>query len=252
MPSVIFVPVEVPAPTPPPAVRRAAVPTRPAPVLVREPPVAETATTAALTPARPLPDRPVTILGRRVSTAGLTRRQVDLLHSIARVPNRPTERIRGTRFVRIGDRRYRDDCSNVLRIPYDRLGIDLFSEHHRFPDANGVRLIREKGQRVTAPQVGDLVIFDDTWDRNRNGEADDPDTHAAIVVGFEPGGTVLLYNRVRSGHRLFRMNLRRPGDFVDRATGRRLNDALRRRRAGDPPDLPRTTGQLFARYLRVL
>lgn len=203
------------------------------------------------TPAQPLPERVLVVAGEALSTAGLSAAQVRLLEEVARLPGLPTEVVGGARYLKVGDRRYRDDCSNALRAPYDALGIDLFSEHVRFPDANGVRLIREKGRAVTEPEVGDLVIFDDTWDRNRNGAADDPDTHAAIVVGFEPGGTVLLYNRVRAGHRVFRMNLRHPELFTDPETGARLNDPLRRKRAADP-ELARSTGALFARYVRVL
>lgn len=206
---------------------------------------------APLTPAQPLPERVITVLGQPLSTAGLRGAQVRLLETIARLPDMPTERVRGARFVRFGGGLYRDDCSNVLRIPYAAQGIDLFSEHPRFPEANGVTLIEHKGARVLSPEVGDLVLFDDTWDRNRNGARDDANTHAAIVVGFLPGGTVLLYNRVRTGHRLYRMNLGRPGTYRDPKTKLRLNDYLRRRGKGEPKDAARLTGALFAGYVRV-
>jgi hypothetical protein len=232
---------------PPPSVRgrpepAPALPTAAAPV--EEP-------TEEPTPAQPLPALVLTVAGEAISTAGLSAAQVRLLEAGARLPGLPTETVGGARYVRDGDRRYRDDCSNVLRMPYDTLGVDLFSEHVRLPGANGVRLIREKGAAVEDPRVGDLVIFDDTWDRDGNGAEDDPDTHAGIVVGFEPGGTVLVYNRVRKGHRVFRMNLQHPDVFVDPETGARWNDPLRRKRPG-APELRRSTGALFARYVRVL
>ena len=204
------------------------------------------------TPAQPLPAREVTVLGEALSTAGLGRAQVELLETIAKLPDMPTESVHGARYVRFGASLYRDDCSNVLRIPYAAQGIDLFSEYPKFPDANGVSLIEHKGARVVTPEVGDLVLFDDTWDRNRNGARDDENTHAAIVVGFEAGGTVLLYNRVRSGHRLHRMNLGRPDVHRDPKTKARLNDFLRRRRKGEPKGTLHLTGELFAGYVRVL
>lgn len=227
-PVVVFVPEPAPGPEP-----------------------ARAATEAPETPAQPLPERTISVAGEALSTAGLRRAQVRLLETLARLPNMPTERVRGARYIRFDGRLFRDDCSNALRIPYHAQGVDLFSEHPLHPDANGVKLIRVKGEAVATPEVGDLVIFDDTWDKNRNGALDDPDTHAAIVVGFEEGGTVLLYNRVRSGHRIFRMNLRKPHVYRDPKTKRRLNDFLRRKRRGDPEDLPRLTAELFARYVRV-
>lgn len=195
----------------------------------------------------------VEVLGRAIPTANLDETQRALLRAIAALPSHPTEVIGGVRYLVVGDRRYRDDCSNALRPAFEAVGVDLFSEHVRYPDANGVRLIRHKGggRRVEAPRVGDLVVFDDTWDRDGDGALGDRDTHAAVVVDVEASGVVVLYNRVRSGHRLYRMDLsdrerhRGPGGVV-------RNDFLRARRRGDPEDLPRTTGALFAGWVRVL
>lgn len=214
-----------------------------------------------LTPAQPLvhvevvrPKSPGTIIiaGVPVPTTGLDGAQLELLEGVARIEAYPTEYIAGTRYVRVGDRRYRDDCSNVLRIPYDAMDVDLFSEQVRLPDANGVKLIRHKSTAaVSKPRVGDLIIFDNTYDRNSNDVLDDLDTHAAIVVAVADDGTVALYNRVRSGHKVYQMNTSQAGLRKD-AAGQRLNHVLRRRRADDPKTTPVTTGQLFARYVRVL
>jgi hypothetical protein len=195
----------------------------------------------------------IEVLGRPIPTSGLDETQRALLRAIAALPSHPTEVIGGVRYLVVGDRRYRDDCSNALRPAFEAVGIDLFSEHVRYPDANGVRLIRHKGggRRVEAPRIGDLVVFDDTWDRDGDGDLGDRDTHAAVVVDIEASGVVVLYNRVRSGHRLYRMDLadrdrhRGPGGVVH-------NDFLRARRRGDPEDLPRTTGALFSGWVRVL
>lgn len=240
-----------------------------APVVSVAPPVAAAAVLPAAADETPAQDLPVAaplvspapstsgtetgtiaIAGVSVSLAGLDDAQTRLLRTIRTLPNLPTTTLPGGRYLRFGDQLFRDDCSNVLRAPYHAQGIDLFSEHPRFPGANGVTLIREKGTVVTEPRVGDLVIFDDTWDRNRNGALDDPATHAAIVIGFEPNGTVLVYNRVRSGHRVFRMNPRYPERLT--LNGRRINDFLRRKRKTDPKGTRHLTGGLLSAYVRVL
>ena len=177
---------------------------------------------------------------------------------IQKIPEYPTEYIRGTRYVRVGEKRYRDDCSNVLRIAYDAVGIDLFSEHHLYPSANGVKLIRKKGDTAyastssTSAKVGDIIVFDNTFDRNGNGRLDDRDTHAGIVVGIDRDGTVSLYNRVASGHRVYRMNLRNKSSLRGSADGPRLNNVLRRVRKSQRFKTPRLTGELFASYVSVL
>ncbi|MEE2904164.1 MAG: hypothetical protein VYC39_17690 [Myxococcota bacterium] len=196
--------------------------------------------------------------GYQFSLTALTGQQERLLRTIAKIPSMPTEYIRGLRYVRVGSKRYLDDCSNVLRIAYDDLGIDLFSERYHYPKANGVRLIRMKGltsaasTSSTTVAVGDLVIFDNTYDRNKNNRLDDRDTHAAIVVGFEDSDTAVIYHRVRSGHKIGRLNLRESHRVFSRKGRRRFNDVLRRVAKRDRHKVPRLTGQLFATYVRVI
>jgi hypothetical protein len=192
------------------------------------------------------------------SLKGLNAKQRKLLIILAKIPEYPTEYIHGTRFVRIKQKRYRDDCSNVLRIAYDAIGIDLFSEHHLYPSANGVKLIRKKGETEfastssTSAKVGDIIVFDNTFDRNGNGRFDDRDTHAAIVVGVDKDGTIALYNRVASGHRVYRMNLRYKDQLRSPRNAHRINNVLRRVRKSKRKTTPRLTGELFASYVSVI
>jgi len=208
--------------------------------------------------SKPKPPKDVEISGERFSLAGLNSKQKKVLTSISKFSSYPVEYIRGTRFVRVGSRKYRDDCSNILRIAYDAVGVDLFSEHHHYPEANGVKLIRKKGETPFAstssvgPQVGDIVVFNNTFDRNKNGRLDDADTHAAIVLSVEKDGTVAVYNRVASGHRVYRMNIRRPSLRKHPETKQRINHVLRRASKGKANPVPRLTGALFATYVRVL
>ena len=92
---------------------------------------------------------------------------------------------------------------------------------------------------------GDLVFFDNTYDRNRNGRRDDPLSHIAIVETVERDGTATLIHLGSGGVVRIRMNLREPD--VNRAEdGRILNDYLRARRDGDSPRTRYLTGELWA------
>jgi len=112
-------------------------------------------------------------------------------------------------------------------------------------------MARERGLLHThkVPDVGDLVFFDDTHDRNGDGRADDPLTHVGIVERVDADGTVTFIHRVRRGVLRYRMNLFRPDERRDRKTGKVLNHHLR---LGASADGRRLTGQLFHAFATVL
>jgi hypothetical protein len=99
------------------------------------------------------------------------------------------------------------------------------------------------------PSPGDLVFFDDTWDRNRNGRRDDPLTHVGLVEWVDVDGTVTFLHRGGQGVARAHLNLRRP-DVARAPDGRSLNAPLRQRtsRADDGPAL---AGQLFTGFGRI-
>ena len=101
----------------------------------------------------------------------------------------------------------------------------------------------------TTVAVGDLVIFDNTYDRNKNDRLDDRDTHAAIVVGFEGSDTAVIYHRVRSGHKIGRLNLRDSHRVFSREGRHRLNDVLRRvaKRSQENPATYRAAISIYVR-----
>ncbi len=77
------------------------------------------------------------------------------------------------------------------------------------------------------PTVGDLVFFDNTYDRNRDGRPNDPLTHVGIVERVMPDGTVVFIHKVKRGVLRYRMNLLRPHSRRDPASGKPLNNYLR-------------------------
>ncbi len=99
------------------------------------------------------------------------------------------------------------------------------------------------------PSPGDLVFFDDTWDRNGNGRRDDPLTHVGLVEWVDVDGTVTFLHRGGQGVARGRLNLRRP-DALRAEDGRPLNVPLRVRASRDDGG-PALAGQLFAGYGRI-
>ena len=136
----------------------------------------------------------------------------------------------------VGGTEYRDDCTGAVLAVYAAAGINLGAQFHRYR-GNGVarlyRMMRDHRLYFPAdPQVrpapGDIVFFDNTFDRNGNRRWDDQLTHMALVVAVDRNGTIsYLHNHLRRGVIIERMNLGHP-DAPE------LNAPLRQR--GSPRD----------------
>ena len=136
----------------------------------------------------------------------------------------------------VGGTEYRDDCTGAVLAVYAAAGINLGAHFHRY-QGNGVarlhRMMRDHRLYVAAdayarPEPGDIVFFDNTWDRNGNGRWDDDLTHMGVVVAVDRNGTIsYLHNHLRRGVIVEQMNLRHPDS-------RELNAPLRQR--GSPRD----------------
>lgn len=159
----------------------------------------------------------------------------------------------GATTIESNGRRIRYDCAGVTRAIYLAHGIDLYQGNEGTGKENGVRLIhnhlRAQGRLHRGPVVhpGDLVFFDNTWDYNGDGLANDPLTHVGIVEQVEPDGTIIFISRVAESIQRYRMNLAMPA--VHRTQdGRVLNDYMRRKRWRDGNDTLYLTGELFAGF----
>lgn len=141
--------------------------------------------------------------------------------------------------------RFPDDCTGLVRTVYDQHGIDLMSEGAQAGD-NGVTAIWRYAQKHGSlhqdrPRPGDIVFFNETYDRNRDGRDNDGLTHVGIVDRVEDDGTVYVIHRVAYGVVSYRMNVSHPDKRKD-AQGRVLNDWLREGKKS------RLAGELFAGY----
>jgi hypothetical protein len=150
----------------------------------------------------------------------------------------------------VGTRAGRDCFGFVVEV-YRRNGVDL-REDGGEPGDNGVRILwrfadrRGALHRRGAPAVGDLVFFDDTYDRNRDGRRNDPLTHVGIVEKVE-GDRIWFVHRVGRGVVRSVMSLDEP--TVRSRDGEPLNDYIRlgRRSHGD-----RLAGALFAGFAKLV
>jgi hypothetical protein len=159
----------------------------------------------------------------------------------------------------VNDRNFPSDCSGFVCAVYYGVGEDLLPRDYApdGPVASGTEIIfrhlQEEGGRIFSkdPAPGDLVFFDNTWDRDGNGQIDDLFTHVGIVEQLLPDGTLEILHLANSGIGRIHMNLERPDEYRDEKTGEILNHKLRRRSRSDPPDAPYLTSQLFRAFGRL-
>jgi NlpC/P60 family len=166
---------------------------------------------------------------------------------------RTATKLVGTKTIVSNGRRIAYDCAGVTRAVFLKHGIDLYDSSMADSDANGVRIIyshiEQHGAFHKGPAVrpGDLVFFNNTWDYNGDGKVNDPLTHVGIVERQESDGTVVFISRVAGAVERYRMNLGLPHVHKS-ASGRILNDYLRRKDVIDHAKTPYLAGELFAQF----
>ncbi|OJT26743.1 hypothetical protein BO221_01575 [Archangium sp. Cb G35] len=147
------------------------------------------------------------------------------------------------------DRSVPDDCSGLVRLAYMKGGIDLVN-HGFLNGENAVSAIYRRAKDRGAlhqrrPRPGDLVFFQETYDRNRDGKRNDGMTHIAVVETVELDGTVTFIHRGSKGIARSRMNLLFPRTHRAGQSGLVLNDFLRAAAKGQRAWL---TGELFVGF----
>jgi peptidoglycan DL-endopeptidase CwlO len=154
----------------------------------------------------------------------------------------------GVNTIVVGGERFRFDCSGVARAIYAKAGHTLgYGKQQEVSSdtANLFALVRETGSlRNEHPLVGDLIFFDNTYDRNKNDRRDDILSHVGVVESIRDDGTVVFVHRVGKRVVRFNMNTARPRDVVDEQ-GNVLNHFLRAKSGTAPPE---TAGALFAAF----
>ncbi|WP_395849386.1 CHAP domain-containing protein [Cystobacter fuscus] len=140
-----------------------------------------------------------------------------------------------------------DDCSGLVRLAYQSVGVELLSQGTR-PGENAASAMYRRAQAKgalhrKAPQPGDVIFFRETYDRNRDGLRNDGVTHVGVIESVARDGTVVFVHRGGKGVGRARMNLRHAGH--QGTGGRVLNDYIRKAEQGDRA---RLTSELFVGY----
>jgi hypothetical protein len=158
---------------------------------------------------------------------------------------------------RVGEERFPPDCTGFVQAVYAAEGVPLRAMMQRAaPSArSGVAAALRAMERYGVvfggggewPAPGDLVFWNDTYDRNRNGRADDRLTHVGIVE-YVADGTVVFVHRGGTAVSRGAMNPERPSEAKE--GGVVLNSHIRQKSAR-LERVPVLAGALFAGYGRL-
>lgn len=137
-----------------------------------------------------------------------------------------------TQSVKVGSKRFNYDCSGTILSIYYRAGVDLTPQFNQ-GQGNGVARLYQIGERnqflydTPIPQPGDIVFWDNTYDRNGDGKFNDLLTHAGIVISSSPDGNIeYVHHNYSRGIVVERMNLYDPDAYQD-SNGRLVNSPMR-------------------------
>ena len=125
----------------------------------------------------------------------------------------------GKKRLEVKGRRFNMDCSGVVLAVYYRAGIDLQPRLTGYAGGGVQRLYslmkdQKLTYRPTVPEPGDMLFWDNTYDKNGNKAKDDELTHVGMVVRSHKDGTVeYVHHNYRKGIVLARMNLYDPDNL---------------------------------------
>lgn len=153
----------------------------------------------------------------------------------------------GRTDLRVDDVSYNLDCSGLIYAIYHKSGYYMQPELWNYQGSGVQRLYSwsmDKGQILAEPpQAGDLIFWDNSYDKNGNGLWDDDLTHVGMVIKIDQDGLVhFIHNHYRLGPVEAVMDPAAPDDPE-------RNSAMRARGQGSSQGW--SAGHLFRCYGRV-
>jgi hypothetical protein len=144
------------------------------------------------------------------------------------------EEVLATQNFVVDGYRYTRDCTGTVLNIYARAGvrlIDLFPNY----TGNGVHCLYgiaedyELLYQTYYPEPGDLIFWDNTYDKDGDGEWDDGLTHVGLVLNVDEDGTVeYVHYHYTGGVVRAHMNLLQPETHID-SEGVEINSPMRMR-----------------------
>ncbi len=189
--------------------------------------------------------------------------------------------LKGAKRLIVNGREFRMDCTGAVAALYWYAGIDLLGPLAAY-QGNGVRRLYRfmEDEELLIPSdspgavranlwpsstdsspdqysilPGDIIFWDNTYDRDGDGRADDEFTHTGVVVSVASDGTVVYYHHnYRRGIVLERMNIAEPDIHTRSGGGEKgrdttVNSPMRMR--GSPNFDLWLAGQLVRAYGRA-
>jgi len=148
----------------------------------------------------------------------------------------------GKNRLLIDGERYRYDCSGMVIAAHAGAGCHIDGNSAMLYDQSRSNGLLHKSKR---PKLGDVVFFDNTYDRNGNGRRDDDLTHVGVVEAVDQNGTITVVHLGSKGIVRIRMNLRHP-HIHKSESGAVYNDFLRASKNKD--NGPVLAGELFKAF----
>ncbi len=161
------------------------------------------------------------------------------------------KRLLGAEKIFVRGRSFSHDCSGTVMAIYWYAGIDLSKNFSKYSGGGTERIykyLKDEGllYRTKLPAPGDIIFWDNTYDKNKNGKADDYLTHMGMVVSVDKTGIIkYIHENYRKGIILAKMNLLKPDTYVEVVEGKKiiLNDPIRMR--GSPKSKKWLSSQLY-------
>lgn len=154
----------------------------------------------------------------------------------------------------VGGKEFRRDCSGLIMAIY--AGAGCYAGKSTV-GSGGTAFLYERCKaegrlfrKSRDPEPGDLVFFDNTYDRNRNKKCDDWLSHVGIVVAVDEDGTVTFVHWGKGGAKESRMNLKHPG-IARSDSGKEWNNEVRPRSRKDRGCVRHLASDLFRGFCRL-
>ncbi len=126
---------------------------------------------------------------------------------------------KGRSSLVVNGKKFKMDCSGVVSAIYQKAGINLTKDFNKYKGGGVQRIhetLRSKGliYRPTVPVPGDIIFWDNTYDANHNGRADDVLSHIGMVVSSDKrsGEVTYVHHHEKKGIVFEKMNLLHAND----------------------------------------
>ncbi len=147
------------------------------------------------------------------------------------------------------------DCSGFIRKVMLRNNITIFEKQSiRRRGDNGVKIIfntLRKYHKIFRSykkvKPGDLIFFDNTYDKNHNRLYDDRLTHIGMVLSVDKAGTIKFIHSTGKGIIISFLNIRYRHKYRDR-NGKVINSFLRRKSRRDSHRVKYLAGELVSYF----